>query len=154
MHLSGPQKLTFVIFLQLFWEKLFHMENTSEGVAVNEEVISELADNLKLKGYRVVILNNEEKIISYIHQIPNDVVIGLGDSITTCTLKIRNILAKKGTLIYYGWNGDPDYNRSLETFESHPLPEYFLTRINYINYKGEMLLKDYSRNHAWLTGSP
>lgn len=120
------------------------MEKTSEGI-INSSTVNELAEVLRTKGYRVVIINDDEKIVEYIHQIPNDVVIGLGDSITTCTLRIRNILARKGTLIYYGWNGDPNYNRSIETFENHPLPEYFLTRINYITLKGEMLLKDYSR---------
>ena len=96
-----------------------------EGIQLNKEVISTLSSTLKEKGYRTLVLEDEEKVIEFIHHIPNDVIIGLGDSITTCTLKIRNILARKGSLIYYGWNGDPNYNRSLETFENHPMPEYF-----------------------------
>jgi len=122
------------------------MYRTAEGIEVNGTIIKELSENLREKNFKVTVINDEDRIVEYIHQLPNDGIIGLGDSITTCTLKIRNILAMKGTLIYYGWNGDINYNRSLETFDAHPVPDYFLTRINYITLKGEILLKDYSRS--------
>jgi len=121
------------------------MCETKEGVKVTEAVIQDLSTVLREKGYRTLVLNEEEEVIDYIHRIPNDGIFGLGESITTCTLKIRNLLARKGRIIFYGWNGDVNYNRSLETFEEHPLPDYFLTRINAITLKGDMLLKDYSR---------
>ena len=121
------------------------MCETKEGVQVTEEVIRGLSSALKDKGYKTLVLKDEEQVIDYIHRIPNDGIFGLGESITTCSLKIRNILARKGRIIFYGWNGDINYNRSLETFEDHPLPDYFLTRINAITLKGDMLVKDYSR---------
>jgi len=121
------------------------MCETKEDVKLTEELIQSLSQRLRDKGYKTLVLNNEEQVIEYIHSIPSDGILGLGDSITACTLKIRNILARKGRIIFYGWNGDINYNRSLETFEEHPLPDYFLTRINAITVKGDMLVKDYSR---------
>ncbi|MBN1158480.1 MAG: LUD domain-containing protein [Bacteroidales bacterium] len=121
------------------------MSETKECIKLDSGLIKQLTYTLKEKGFKILILNNEEEVIEFIHQIPNDVIIGLGDSITTCTLKIRNILSRKGSLIFYGWNGDIHYNRSLETFEDHPVPEYFLTRVNAITLKGNLLIKDYSR---------
>ena len=121
------------------------MCETKEGVQITQELVQDLSTVLKNKGYRTLVLDDEEAVIDYIHRIPNDGIVGLGDSITTCTLKIRNILARKGRIIFYGWNGDINYNRSLETFEEHPLPDYFLTRINAITLKGDMLVKDYSK---------
>ncbi|MBN2480378.1 MAG: hypothetical protein JXB19_01460 [Bacteroidales bacterium] len=121
------------------------MAETKECIQLNSELIDRLSYTLKEKGFKTLILNDEEQVIEYIHRIPNDVIIGLGDSITTCTLKIRNILARKGSLIFYGWNGDVHYNRSLETFEDHPVPGYFLTRVNAITLRGNLLIRDYSR---------
>lgn len=121
------------------------MSETKEYIQLNSEVIDNLLCTLKKKGYKTIILNNEEEVIDYVHRLPNEGIFGLGDSMTTCTLKIRNILARKGSLIFYGWNGDVNYNRSLETFENHPTPDYFLTRINAITLKGHLLIKDYSR---------
>ena len=37
--------------------------------------------------------------------IPDENPVGLGDSITTCKLKVRNILSTKGVRIFYSWNG-------------------------------------------------
>jgi len=121
------------------------MCDTKEGIQLSSEIITDLSSTLKDKGYKTLILNDEDQVIEFIHRIPNDGIIGLGDSITACTLKIRNILSRKGSVIFYGWNGDINYNRSLETFEDHPLPDYFLTRVNAITLKGDMLVKDYSR---------
>ena len=121
------------------------MCETKEGIQVTEEFVRNLSAILREKGYKTLVLDDEEQVIEYIHHLPNEGIFGLGDSITTCALKIRNILARKGNLIFYGWNGDINYNRSLETFEDHPLPDYFLTRINALTVKGDMLIKDYAR---------
>jgi hypothetical protein len=115
---------------------------------VNENTIGALESTLHNKGFKTVVLNNEPEVVDYIHKLPNDAIMGLGDSITTCSLKIRNLLVKKGSLIFYSWNGADDYNRNLETFEEHPKPDFYLTRINAITTKGEIMLKDYSRKAA------
>ena len=48
-------------------------------------------------------------------------------------------------MIFYSWDGSDNYNRSLDTFEPQVRPEFYITRINAINAKGELLIKDYSK---------
>jgi len=124
------------------------MNTSTVNYQINNTTISSLETVLHKKGYKCIVLNNEAEVIDFINKLPNDGIMGLGDSITTCALKIRNLLIKKGSLIFYSWNGAEDYNRTIETFEEHPDPDFYLTRINAITTKGEIMVKDYSRKAA------
>ena len=108
-------------------------------------MINALESTLHQKGFNTITLNNEAEVIDFINKLPNDAIMGLGDSITTCNLKIRTLLVKKGSLIFYSWSGSGDYNRPIDTFEEHPKPDYYLTRVNAITVKGEIMIKDYSK---------
>jgi len=113
---------------------------------LNKETLANLVSRLQQKGYNTLVLNNEEEVFAFIKNLPGDVIIGLGDSVLNCSLKIRNLLAEKGSLLYYGWDGDSNFNRSLETFETHPTPGYFLSRISAITLNGDILIRDYSKD--------
>lgn len=124
------------------------MQKTSISL---QEIIPVLVNN----GYNTVVLSSEKEVKDFINQtIPDQVVIGLGDSITTCKLNIRHILATKGSKIFYSWDGSDNYNRSLDTFEIPQRPEYFLTRINAITISGDILLKDFDKNAALKNNFP
>jgi hypothetical protein len=108
-----------------------------------------LVHNLGEKGFHIVILRKEKEVKDYINtQIPDRINIGLGNSITSCRLNIRYILAAKGCQIFYSWDGSENYNRSIDTFENLPRPEYYLTRITAMSAYGEILVKDYNKRAA------
>jgi hypothetical protein len=124
------------------------MNTVVSDLQISRERIAHLKTVLSRKGFKPIVLQNEAEVIDFINNIPNDGIVGLGDSITTCALKIRNLLTKKGSIIFYSWDGADDYNRTMESFEGHPKPDFYLTRINAITTKGEILIKDYSRKAA------
>jgi hypothetical protein len=112
----------------------------------DEAFISRIQSELNKKGFKSIVLNSDKEVKDFVNKnIPDECIVGLGDSITTCKLDLRNILAVKGTNIFYSWDGSDNYNRSLDTFELPVRPDFYLTRINAITTKGEILLKDYSK---------
>jgi hypothetical protein len=123
------------------------METKAEKIEVFDKAyISQIQSVLTKKGFKSIVLNSEKEVKDYVNKnIPDEGKVGLGDSITTCKLNIRNILAAKGTTIFYSWDGSDNYNRSLDTFEPLLRPDFYLTRINAITTKGELLIKDYSK---------
>ena len=111
--------------------------------------MQELLKVLENKGFSTRILNSDKEVKDYINtRIPDQITVGLGDSITSCKLNIRHILAAKGSTIFYSWDGSENYNRSLDTFEILPSPDYYITRITAITTNGELLMKDYDKNAA------
>ncbi|MGD2035262.1 MAG: LUD domain-containing protein [Bacteroidales bacterium] len=122
----------------------------TDKVATYDEIeISRLKSNLEKNGFLTVVLHSEKEVKDFINEnIPDERLVGLGDSITNCKLNIRNILASKGSKIFYSWDGSENYNRSMDTFERPPRPDYYLSRINAITMDGKILMKDYSRQAA------
>lgn len=111
--------------------------------------VEQLKSHLEEKGFQSVVLNSEEEVREFINDnIPNEHLVGLGNSITNCKLNIRNILASKGSKIFYSWDGSENYNRSLDTFEAPPRPDFYLSRITALTSTGVILMKDYSRQAA------
>lgn len=111
--------------------------------------VHKLLEVLEKKGFRTRVLNSDKEVKDYINdQVPDQTTVGLGDSITTCKLNIRHILAAKGSTIFYSWDGSENYNRSLDTFENPPRPDYYITRITAITTNGEFLMKDYNKSAA------
>jgi hypothetical protein len=111
--------------------------------------IHQLQELLAKKGFHTIVLNNDKEVKEFIHQhIPDNTPVGLGDSITTCKLNLRNILAAKGSRIFYSWNGSENYNRSIDTFENPERPEYYITRITALTSDGRILIKDYEKRAA------
>ncbi len=116
---------------------------------IDENALENLRSVLERNGIRTVILKTEKEVKDFINKkIPDECIVGLGDSITTCQLNIRHILASKGSKIFYSWDGSENYNRSLDTFDTPPRPDYYLSRINAVSSKGEILMKDYSKQAA------
>ncbi len=110
---------------------------------------NEMKSLLQSKGFHSIILNSDKEVKDFINSsIPDKATVGLGNSITTCKLNIRNLLYAKGSIIYYSWNGSDEYNRSLDTFDSTIWPDYFITRLTALTLSGEMLMKDYSKLSA------
>lgn len=122
---------------------------TSKVKSIDKNVLRNLRSSLERNGINTVVLNSEKAVKEFINKnIPDECIVGLGDSITTCRLKIRHILASKGSKIFYSWDGSENYNRSLDTFDTAPRPDYYLSRINAITGDGKILMKDYSKEAA------
>jgi hypothetical protein len=128
----------------------FIMNSQSDKVKVlDKNVLQSLKSVLDKKGITLVILTTEKAVKDFINKnIPDECIVGLGDSITTCKLNIRNILSSKGSKIFYSWDGSENYNRSLDTFDTAPRPDYYLSRVNAVNSDGEIMMKDYSKQAA------
>ena len=95
------------------------------------------------------MLHSEKQVKDFINKnIPDETAVGLGDSITTCKLNLRHILATKGSRIFFSWNGSENYNRSLDTFETPERPKYYITRISALTEEGNLLMKDYDKQTA------
>ncbi len=123
--------------------------STDKDLVIDHDTIKQLQTVLEKKGVQTVVLNSEKEVKDFINDnIPDERLVGLGDSITNCKLNIRNILASKGSKIFYSWDGSENYNRSMDTFEPPPRPDYYLSRINAITTKGDILMKDYSKQAA------
>lgn len=123
------------------------MKTRTEKIKViDKKVLDDLISKLIKNGINTVVLSTEKEVKDFINNnIPDERIVGLGDSITTCRLKIRNILASKGSKIFYSWDGSENYNRSIDTFDTPARPDYYLSRINAISSQGEILMKDYSK---------
>jgi len=101
---------------------------------------------LRKKGFNTILLDSERALRNFIEEtIPDNSIVGLGNSLTTSALRIRDILIEKGAKIYYSWNGTC-YNRSLDTFEEHPKPDFFLTTADSITPEGRLI------NHEFRAG--
>ena len=99
---------------------------------------------LNRKGFNTIILENEGSLRNFIYDsIPDDCVVGLGNSLSSSAMRIRDILLEKGNKVYYNWNGTA-YNRSLDTFEEQPRPDFFLTTADRITVEGEFINSEYS----------
>lgn len=111
--------------------------------------IDAIVKALSKKGFRSIVLHSDKEVKDFLNKnIPDETPVGLGDSITSCKLNLRNILATKGTKIFYSWNGSDNYNRSLDTFDNHIRPDYFITRITALTVDGRLLMKDYDKSAA------
>ena len=75
----------------------------------NEQILTDIQKVLRNKGYKAIVLHSDREVKDFINtNIPDNKRVGLGDSITSCKLNIRHILAAKGSKIFYSWNGSPD----------------------------------------------
>jgi hypothetical protein len=114
-----------------------------------EDRMQQVIPLLRKKGFQIKVLRSEKEVKNFINsKIPEKTIVGLGDSITTCKLNLRHLLAAKGTTIFYSWNGSYNYNRSLDTFEIPARPDYYITRIGALTTNGEILMNDYDLNAA------
>ena len=82
---------------------------------------------LQNKGIKTIMLKNEDDIRNFLKEsIPSESLVGMDDSVIHNNPGIHEMLRKIGAKIYYSFDGSQDYNRTLDTFEEHPAPEYYL----------------------------
>lgn len=103
------------------------------------------------KGIHTILLETEKSLMKFIYDtIPDDCIVAISSSLITKTLKIKEILLEKGNKIYYSWS-EYNSNRSLDTFEDHQQPKFFITMADSISYDGSIVSKEL--NNKQLTGN-
>ena len=121
---------------------------------VVERTWKKVEKHLTQKGFMTILLDSDRALRKFIYStIPDNCVVGLGNSLSTSALKIRDILLEKGNKVYYAWNG-ANFNRSVDTFEEHQAPEYFLTNANTITPEGNIVNNEFSGKVAREKGLP
>ncbi len=109
-----------------------------------EKTWDKVENMLQKKGFNTILLDSERALRKFIDEtIPQNCIVGLGSSLTSSALKIKEILIERGNKIYYSWNGE-SYNRSLDTFEEHPRPDFFLTTADAITPEGRLINHEFS----------
>lgn len=109
---------------------------------------------LRKKGFNTILLDSERALRKFIEEtIPENSIVGLGNSLTSSALRIRDILIEKGIKIYYSWNG-ASYNRSMDTFDEHPKPDFFLTIADSITPEGRLINNEFNSKAVGEDGLP
>ncbi|MBN1117242.1 MAG: LUD domain-containing protein [Bacteroidales bacterium] len=113
-----------------------------------EKTWKSIESALQRKGFNTIILESERALRKFIYDnIPDNCIVGLGNSLSSSALKIREILLEKGNKVYYSWNGDT-YNRSMDSFEEHPVPDFFLTTADSVTSEGRVINYEFSGRAA------
>jgi hypothetical protein len=107
------------------------------------ELANRIIKNLENKNYKVVVLNKVEEIKTFIkNSIPESSTIGFGESIN---YGIANLLKDLGNKILAYWKPGTT-NRTLDTFEELPKPDYYLSNIQAITDDGLIVDMDSTNN--------
>jgi len=110
-----------------------------------EKTFKKVEGLLHRNGFKTATLESERALRKFIYEtIPDNCIVGLGNSLSSSALKIRNILLEKGNKVYYNWNG-LSQNRNMDTYEDMPRPDYFLTIADTITRDGSLINKEYSK---------
>jgi hypothetical protein len=113
-----------------------------------ERTWSKIENLLKKKGFNTIILDSDSTLRKFIDEtIPKNCIVGLGNSLTSSGFKIKEMLLERGNKVYYSWNGE-SYNRSLDTFEEHPKPDFLLTTADTITPEGKLISHEISNKAA------
>jgi hypothetical protein len=100
-------------------------------------------ETLQIKNkVKTIFLDSESALRKFINKtIPDDSIVALGNSLNTNDIKIKEILHEKGIKVYISWQNSYT-NRSLDTFEDIPKPDFFLVSAEGIVQDGEIVYQE------------
>jgi hypothetical protein len=114
----------------VFFERKMTSPNSD---IMKKEIINRLINNLERKNFKVVVLNKIDEIKIFIkNTIPESSSIGFGDSVN---YNIVNLLKEKGNKVLSNWKIGIT-NRTLDTFEEFPKPDYYFSNVKAISDEG------------------
>ncbi len=117
-------------------------EHNTSIIHYTKKDIQRMVTFLQKKGFTITILKGEMLKEFIMKNIPDDCIVGVGESLSSGELGITSILSEKDNNVFYSWDGNQNYNRSLDTFETHPLPGYFLS-LGSITQDGNLVVNDF-----------
>ncbi|MBN2485426.1 MAG: hypothetical protein JXB34_05605 [Bacteroidales bacterium] len=105
-----------------------------------------LKEKYKNFEMKTIVVKTEDNLRKFIYDtIPDNSIVGIGNCLAQSRLKIRDILLEKGIKVYNSWSG-PGFNRSLDTFDELPRPDYFLTSAEITEAEGSYLNVEFPEN--------
>ena len=118
------------------------MSTTNSDIMKNE-IVKRIIKNLEKKEFKVVVIDKIEEVKTFITKnIPDTSSIGFGDNLN---LNIIELLKKQGNKILNNWKLGKT-NRTLDTFEYFPKPDYYLSSIDTVTDDGTIVNFDNAGN--------
>ncbi len=107
-----------------------------------------IISNLRKKGFKTTVVTKFEEAVDFIKQIiPENAVIAISNSISSKVNDLTPVLKNRNSKILESWDGSPDYNRSIDTFEPVSKPDFFISNSAFITSDGELLVNDSIYQH-------
>lgn len=111
--------------------------------------LNSLKNHLIRRGFNSIVCNNRHEAVDYISEafpVSNDMIIGIGNSLTLEALGIKEALTKKASAVYHHAPGS-----SKDDTKKALLADIYFTSANAISYDGQIVNIDGTGNRIAAT---